>query len=87
MGWCWERSVGRRDGDGVAEGFESSHESAGFVGGVVALVEVVGAKVVVVDVVRENVPDGHDDGLGDGDGGAFLAGATGESPELSVEVG
>lgn len=63
------RSGGGFDVDGVAEGFELSHQSAGAVFGVVAGGDPVGAKVVVVDLVLDDVPVGDDQVVADRAGG------------------
>ena len=53
------------DGDLVAEVLELSDEPAGVSFGVGSAFEPVGAELLVVDLVVQDVPDDHDQGVGD----------------------
>jgi hypothetical protein len=71
----------------VAEAFELGDEPPDVVTGGVALCEPVAAEVVVGLLAVEDVVDGDEDAVADGDGGAFLAAASSQPPKLRREVG
>src|SRR5437660_4800169 len=94
---CFENNPLRRsggfdrvEGDAEAELVQAGEHGAYLVVGVGAVEEVVGAEVVVGGVGGEHVPDGDEDAVTDGGGGAFagvVAAASGDAAELGAEVG
>ena len=72
--------------DAVAEGFEVVDQSALGRFGVVAAGEVVVAELAVFALVVQHVPDDHDEGVRDGDGGLSAA-RLAESAVQTVELG
>src|SRR4051794_41717881 len=75
--------------DVVAEGFQVVDQAALGRFGVVPAGEVVVAEFAVFALVVQDVPDDHDQGVGDGDGGfsaAFLAESAVQAVELGAEV-
>src|SRR5258705_13828282 len=60
---------GGLDGDVVAQGLQVADEASFVCFGVVVAGEVVRAEVAVFGTVVQDVPDDHDEGVGEGDGG------------------
>ena len=71
--------------NGEAQVLKALNEAAGG-GGLVSLVEVVGAEILVERPVLEHVIDGAQKGGGDSADGLFAASARLDSVELGVEV-
>ena len=81
-GWC--------DGDLVSHGLQVVDQSAFACFGVVAAGEVVRTQVAVGGTVVQDMPDDHDEGMGDRDGGlsaALLAEPAVQAAELGADVG
>jgi hypothetical protein len=73
----------------VAEPFKLGDQTAGLSRGVGAALEVVAAEVGVVDAAGEQVPDDHNQGVGDSEDGLSLVAFThpaGEPAELGGQV-
>ena len=70
------RLRGWGDGDLVSHGLQVAKQPLLACFGIVVPGEVVRAEVAVLGVVVQDMPDDHDEGVGDGDGGLPAAGLT-----------
>ncbi len=74
------------NGDVDSEGGELGEESAGLALFAEAVGEVIGAEALVGDEVVEDVPGGDQDGVANGDGGAFAASVRDQTSVLAAQL-